>query len=47
MLLVMSASGVLKPGVLIGGEDMWKVTWDRVNSFCPTLHQEFEILFKS
>ena len=41
MLLVMSASGILKPGNMSSGEDLWALSWVTIDSFCPNLKYEF------
>lgn len=42
MLLVMSASEVFKPGSVTASEDIWKLSWDKIDAFCPSLKLEFE-----
>jgi hypothetical protein len=41
MLLVMSASGIFKPGNVPSGEDLWSLSWSTIDSFCPNLKYEF------
>jgi len=41
ILLVMTATGVLQPGAkTASGEDIWKLSWDAINAFCPSLKDE-------
>jgi len=46
ILLVMSSLGVFKPDN--DPESLWQVSWNTINSFCPTLKTEFdEVLSKA
>eukprot|EP01113_Clastostelium_recurvatum_P025585 TRINITY_DN3078_c0_g1_i3.p1 TRINITY_DN3078_c0_g1~~TRINITY_DN3078_c0_g1_i3.p1 ORF type:complete len:1663 (+),score=447.69 TRINITY_DN3078_c0_g1_i3:135-5123(+) len=40
ILLVMSASGVFQPGKLTHGHDIWQLSWDAIEAFCPSLRED-------
>jgi len=42
-LLVMSASNVLQPS---GEQGIWEKTWDKIDSFCPSVKQEFHTVLE-
>jgi brefeldin A-resistance guanine nucleotide exchange factor 1 len=43
ILLVMTATGILQPGVkTTSGEDIWQLSWTAIDAFCPSLREELQ-----